>query len=558
MEKPVVLITRPREEAENLASELEKHNVSTTIYPLLEIVPVVNLSLSTYPSHTLNGIIVTSKNATRAAYDWSVYQNLPTWVVGERTADGLRKKGWKNIRHVAQTSSELSLAIRDSGQKSPRLLYLSGEDTSFDFATDLSGYAQVERLVTYTANPVQQLSANVMASLKSGKITHITVYSERTAAVLESLIKKHGLEEYLKHIVACCLSQSVADTLHVRRWQQVVWCDTPTQESMVKHLIHTIQSPTEEGKQPMETPKIPDPAQMSIPPRQLLSRAVPENAPYMVIIGILGVALIGSVLTQIISISQMKAVEERLNKIIESQEITSVENKAVLHQNIEALGKQLTTLQESVLSQPQPTLSEDKLNTLQTSVIDLSTRLAEQKKAEEDTPKQAEAKLNRLNTFLALQEKVLSGQPYRTEMDIFRESTSDNQAMAGRVDALSEWQETGIGTLADLLIKFEESLNAGKKAGESKDTWVSVQEKLSSFVVVKKVGEENQENAAAGAIVKAGDALKAGNVELALSYLNGLPQDKLAMFDPAIRSMESFTRARGALKEIQVWLTQAL
>ncbi len=228
-----VLITRPREAAATLASELVARGHCTLIEPLLtiELIPCVTLDLD-----GVQAIVLTSANAVPALN--GTITPLPVFVVGEATAAAARRAGLSDVRVAAGDASSLARMIR--GQCRPAggpLLHLCGTEVRPGLAEELAaaGFA-LRRQPVYRAVAARVLSPGAIEALRRKAIDAVLLFSPRTAAIFAELVARHGLAGCLGRTDAICLSAAVAEPCHGLAWRAVQVATRPELELLLRRL----------------------------------------------------------------------------------------------------------------------------------------------------------------------------------------------------------------------------------------------------------------------------------------------------------------------------------
>src|SRR5581483_7546674 len=154
------LVTRPRAEAVELATALERRGIAALIEPLIEI------RFADLPPPDLAGvraILCTSANGVRALARLTPERGLPLFAVGDATAARAREAGFAAVVSAAGTVEDLARLVR------ARLVPVAGSAVAGDLAAALPGYA-VERAVLYAAAPAERLSARAREALAGGTV----------------------------------------------------------------------------------------------------------------------------------------------------------------------------------------------------------------------------------------------------------------------------------------------------------------------------------------------------------------------------------------------------
>jgi uroporphyrinogen-III synthase len=226
----LVLVTRPREQAEETARLLAARGHEALIDPVLEIrrLPVPPLDLA-----GVAAVAVTSANAAHALED--LPRNLAVYAVGGATARSAEAAGIRNVR-VAQGNGRALAALiaRELGPENGAILHLSGAEVREGLAEDLAAAGfQCRRKVAYEAVPARNLAPETTAALRQGALGGALFYSPRTAGLWAEVLARAGLAGLLSPVLAACLSEAVAGPLRGLPFREVRAAEAPNQLALL-------------------------------------------------------------------------------------------------------------------------------------------------------------------------------------------------------------------------------------------------------------------------------------------------------------------------------------
>lgn len=212
-----LLVTRPEPDASRDAAALAARGHEAVIAPLLVIEFAEDAPLD---FAGVQALIVTSRNALRAIAsrrELAEARKLPLFAVGEATARAAHDVGFADVTTGPGTAEELAELIAATLEpKHGPLLHLAGETLAFDLKSPLEAKGfNLRQPVLYRARPAEQLPAQALGLLKSGKLDGAILLSPRTARTFALLIDKHGVVTQGRRLVCYCLSQAVAEVLSV-------------------------------------------------------------------------------------------------------------------------------------------------------------------------------------------------------------------------------------------------------------------------------------------------------------------------------------------------------
>lgn len=229
--KPVVLITRPRPDADTLAEAVSDRGFSPLIEPLLEIRP---LSVRRPDPADYQALIFTSANAVRVFAEMTPDRAHPVYCTGGHTAETARSFGWHNVTSAAGDGTDLSRLLAESTfEARVPLLHPAGEDIATPVAA--TGVA-IERLTIYKADKAVNLSADCLTCLDQNGLSAALFFSARTARVFADLLEQYGRTESVSTTKALCLADSVVKSLEHLPWLNVQVADRPTRDSLLDLL----------------------------------------------------------------------------------------------------------------------------------------------------------------------------------------------------------------------------------------------------------------------------------------------------------------------------------
>ncbi len=238
---PQALITRPYEDAISFKEALGKMGISSIIHPMFSIRMLdKEINLDQRPDL----IAFTSSNGVRAFSRLSKERNIPTFTVGDTSARECKSHGFKNVFSAQGNIDNLANVIADTLPKNSLILHISGSDIAGDLEGILkkSGYRYC-RLILYRAEEVENLSPDLITSIKDNKINIATFFSPRTVRIFCKLILKNNLEKHLKYITSFCLSETVYLAFNDIKWKAKYISPYPTQESIIE-IIRTYSEDT--------------------------------------------------------------------------------------------------------------------------------------------------------------------------------------------------------------------------------------------------------------------------------------------------------------------------
>jgi len=217
VKQPLLLVTRPAEEAAHLALAAEAAGFQTLVAPLMRIEAVPE----SVPDGQFDALLFTSPQGPRHSLHLkSRYDRLPAYAVGAATARAVADCGFRLAASGDRDGSQIVARAAMDGHRS--LLHAGGEDAA---NIDLPPGLQLTRAVVFRAVLAESLPETARVALAAGGIFAILLYSARTAERFALLAGKAGLDRG-EHCLLC-LSPAVARAAG-EGWQLVEVAEAPT------------------------------------------------------------------------------------------------------------------------------------------------------------------------------------------------------------------------------------------------------------------------------------------------------------------------------------------
>jgi uroporphyrinogen-III synthase len=228
-----VLITRPRDQALELADRLAARGDTALIEPLLTIARIAGVVPQL---EGVQALVLTSANAAPALGPWA--GQLPLFAVGAATAGAARRTGCATVIAAAGSGADLAhLIAQRCRPENGALLHLSGADVRPELGEELAaaGFA-LRRQVVYEARPAPALSPAAVAAIERRQIEAVLLFSPRTARIFVELIARHELQDHLAAAAAICLSAVVAQPCRELVWRAIYPAARPTPDALLEAL----------------------------------------------------------------------------------------------------------------------------------------------------------------------------------------------------------------------------------------------------------------------------------------------------------------------------------
>lgn len=236
--KGAVLITRPKEDAEILSHLLNEINIPHMIASMVEVKQeAISAPLrASLKQGLLQGVILTSRHGAACLNTVELPKTLAVYAVGDATAKAATDAGFLNVVPANNTAENLFeyIALHCDPAKGA-FFYPHGYDIAFDMEQALTakGFSVISAS-TYVAEKIEALSPHLIHSITSGEISHVTLFSKRTAQSYQDRILKYGLGDAHKNMTVLCIRDTVADAVSALPWKEVKSASTPSFEAMLE------------------------------------------------------------------------------------------------------------------------------------------------------------------------------------------------------------------------------------------------------------------------------------------------------------------------------------
>lgn len=232
---PIVLVTRPRPEAEETSARVEALGHRCLIEPMLEIAPLAGPPLDLAG---VQALLVTSRNGARALATRTAERGRLVFAVGEATAQSLRALGFTSVTAAGGTAAELTDRVRDACDPGKgALLHVRGDAVAIDPVPQLRGAGfEARAAVLYEARTPSAFSPHLERTMRQGDIGYALFFSPRTARTFVTLASAADVTPACAEIEACCLSAAVAAALDGVRWRSVRVSVRPQQDALLALL----------------------------------------------------------------------------------------------------------------------------------------------------------------------------------------------------------------------------------------------------------------------------------------------------------------------------------
>ncbi len=235
-----VLVTRGWPGAERTAKALRARGIDPIIAPVLDISFRARLDVDLAE---VQALIFTSGNGVRAWGPRRPERDLPVFSVGDNTADDAREIGFRNVYSADGDVHDLAALIkRELKPQDGALLHVRGIHVAGDLAGDLkSAGFQVRGAIGYGAVAVDALREEAIAAILCGAPVAVLIHSARGAKTFLDLVRKFGLQPWLKSVTAYGISTNALKPLENAGFAKLVAAARPKEDALLDLLVHPLE-----------------------------------------------------------------------------------------------------------------------------------------------------------------------------------------------------------------------------------------------------------------------------------------------------------------------------
>ncbi|MFT6676862.1 MAG: uroporphyrinogen-III synthase [Sulfitobacter sp.] len=226
MDKPSLLLTRPRHSAERVLARLNPAALAgwdVVISPLLAIIPL-EFSADQTP---VTAAVFSSANALAFVPDGG---GRPAYCVGEQTSAAAQARGWR-VKITAQTADDLAdgLIAQMQDDQGP-LTHFAGRHRRGDIAQRLTAAGLPTQVIEVYDQQLHHLSTAAQARVQGRARVLVPLFSPRTAG--------HFAAELInpQNVLVLAMSSAVADALGEVPDIMVQIAPAPTGKEMLNAL----------------------------------------------------------------------------------------------------------------------------------------------------------------------------------------------------------------------------------------------------------------------------------------------------------------------------------
>lgn len=235
----MILITRPRTEANILSERLLKSKIHSFVEPMTTF-RYYNKKIKynkdkVYLIASLQSVRALLKNKSN---NQQLIKFGKFFVIGKKVGKSLKALGCKHIIRTFENSNELIKYLSKIKNKKLELEYLCGSVVNQDFISALSlNNFLFKRNIVYQSIPRKNLSEKCLKLIKGNQIKVILIYSVLGAETLIKLLKQKHLLNKIRKVKILCLSKRISSKVSLLSNHRIVKSvPSPNELSIINYL----------------------------------------------------------------------------------------------------------------------------------------------------------------------------------------------------------------------------------------------------------------------------------------------------------------------------------
>jgi uroporphyrinogen-III synthase len=230
-----ILFTRPLEDCHEMILKFQSlgHDVSH-----LPLISIEGLKYESLNYSNFKGIIFTSSNAIKFLDIKDIDKKMICFCVGDATEKKARSVGFQNVFAAEGNVNNLKeLILQNFNSSQGKLLYVSGEVISSNLDQQLlSEGHNIERIINYKANPIENYDEDFIEKLKLKMPAIVYVYSLNSAVNFLKVIKNYKLESLWMNTNLMCIGEKTSSILNEIKWKKI-FLFNPGEEEFLLYKI---------------------------------------------------------------------------------------------------------------------------------------------------------------------------------------------------------------------------------------------------------------------------------------------------------------------------------
>lgn len=577
-----LLVTRPLDDAQELAATLTARGHEALVEPLLIVSPDLDAAL---PLDGVQGLLFTSANGVRAFALRSQRRDLPAYAVGEATAAALRDVGFLRVDTASGDVAALArlVALRCRPEDGS-LLHIAGSVVAGDLAGVLGARGfTVRRAALYRAEPVSRLTDPVIDALRAGRLDGVLFFSPRTARAFVTLVAADELHTALRGVTAFALSDAVREALEPLVWRRIVVAAQPNEPALLAAIDDAARvAPSASPPSSQESPLMPKETPTVLPPKPTAAEGRGWVVPIL-LVGLVAVASLALDIQTLLKLrdpgpAQVQADAatrlERAERAIASLQpaLTQATAHAQRLQQLETafggVATRLDALTERVaglerdlrqeLARPRAPAGADPASVA--AVAGETQKIAgDLMKLRDDVARAtaagggARSREALLVTIGQLRESVGAGRGFGDELAAVRALVGADARMASALERLAAGATEGVVPMTRLKDGFAaaapRAIHAARLGHDDGGWWRSIADRVTALVSVRRIGEVEGDDVEA-ILARAERRLEGGDLPAAIAGVEALSGAPAAAMESWLAQAKRRAAIDAALAEL--------
>ena len=228
-----LLLTRAAEDAARTGEKLEALGHTVVRWPVIEMVGTGAM----WPPGVVDALVATSGRAVTfpiAGLAPEVRRVIPLYLVGTRTAQMARDRGFLGATTVDRTAADLASALKALAVRPRRIVYLAGRDRKQDLEMALDAIGQrLDVVEVYAARARDMTSLEVISTLSQNAVDGVLHFSRRSADLYLVAMGEAAAGLDQRGAAHFCLSEDVAAPLREAGCATIHVAETPSEADLL-------------------------------------------------------------------------------------------------------------------------------------------------------------------------------------------------------------------------------------------------------------------------------------------------------------------------------------
>jgi uroporphyrinogen-III synthase len=228
-----ILVTRPREDGEDIARRLAAMGHQTLLAPLLSVKFLDGAPLDLAG---IQAVLVTSANGVRALVRRTPNRRSAIFAVGPQSAAAARDAGFLRVQSAAGDAATLAQAVaRWADPRAGVLLHASGEEAGDALCERLTARGfQARHEILYRMEKAARLAPQAVAAIRQNEVDAALFFSPKSAALFAECMARDGLSA--DRLIAICISANTAHALKGLSFAELRIASRPDQDALLTCL----------------------------------------------------------------------------------------------------------------------------------------------------------------------------------------------------------------------------------------------------------------------------------------------------------------------------------